>query len=279
MSLESSKPDEPTRKPISEKQLAANRANAQKSTGPTSPEGLARSAQNSFRHGFRASKFAILTIEDGQHLENLKADIIQTYQPVNHMELLACERIATTFFSMQRASQFEAGMFTRFVNLALDCEENLDDQLREKALPGSGQGAAFCMAEGFHIQNKRSNDFALFLRYKAQAERDYRRAVEEFERLRNLRDQLAEFPNEPISAADDTSVNEPTSREAAAETETERSEDLPPVPSPQSPAPEPIPNEPNPSREAATFPQSPAPSPQSPASDQQFDLAFPRSIC
>ena len=40
-----------------------------------------------------------------------------------------------------------------------------------------------------------SNSWSLFLRYQAQAERHYRRAIEEFERLKALR---AKLPNEPI---------------------------------------------------------------------------------
>jgi hypothetical protein len=52
--------------------------------------------------------------------------------------------------------------------------------------------------------NNRSHNFALLLRYKAQAERDYRRALEEFERLRKL-PPLAEFPNEPIASRETAS--------------------------------------------------------------------------
>jgi len=40
------------RKSVSPKQLAANRANAAKSTGPRTPEGKARSAQNGFQRMF-----------------------------------------------------------------------------------------------------------------------------------------------------------------------------------------------------------------------------------
>jgi hypothetical protein len=47
------------------------------------------------------------------------------------------------------------------------------------------------------------NSWSLFLRYQAQAERNYRRAVEEFERLKALRSELPpelpkELPNEPM---------------------------------------------------------------------------------
>jgi hypothetical protein len=51
-------------------------------------------------------------------------------------------------------------------------------------------------AEGFHRLNKYSNSFTLFLRYQAQTERLYRRAIEEFERLKALRHEL---PNEPVT--------------------------------------------------------------------------------
>ena len=53
-----------TRKPVSEKQLAANRANATQSTGPRSPEGKARSAQDSRKHGFTATTFAVVRLEE-----------------------------------------------------------------------------------------------------------------------------------------------------------------------------------------------------------------------
>ena len=54
----------------------------------------------------------------------------------------------------------------------------------------------YLFAEGFHRLNKHSNSFTLFLRYQAQTERLYRRAIEEFERLKALRHEL---PNEPVT--------------------------------------------------------------------------------
>jgi len=55
----------PHRKPsVSEIQLAANRANAAHSTGPRTPSGKARSAQNARKHGFTASTFAVVRLED-----------------------------------------------------------------------------------------------------------------------------------------------------------------------------------------------------------------------
>ena len=63
-----------------------------------------------------------------------------------------------------------------------------------------GQNRGYALAEGFHrmTSKKSSNTWLLFLRYQAQTERLYRRALEDFERLKALRHEL---PNEPILEA------------------------------------------------------------------------------
>jgi hypothetical protein len=50
------------------------------------------------------------------------------------------------------------------------------------------------IAEGFRRMTRQSDSWSLMLRYQAQAERMYRRAIEDFDRLKVLRD---EMPNEP----------------------------------------------------------------------------------
>jgi hypothetical protein len=192
-----------THRAISEKQLAANRANAAKSTGPRTATGRARSAQNALKHGFAAQSYCLIRGENPESLANLRADLVHTYCPVNHAELLAVERIAFAQWSIERCYQLEAGMFTSFFNKSLS--ENgadfLHPQITDDYDPAPSQNMAFVLADGLHRQSKHKS-FSLFLRYKSQVERDYRRAVEEWERVRKLRDELAEFPNEPISASE-----------------------------------------------------------------------------
>jgi hypothetical protein len=58
------------------------------------------------------------------------------------------------------------------------------------------QNRNYALADGFDRMARRpSNTWSLFLRYQAQAERQYRRAVEEFDRVKRLRPDLR---NEPI---------------------------------------------------------------------------------
>src|ERR1035438_7662813 len=64
---------------LSPRRLAANRANAAKSTGPITPEGKARSAQNSRKHGFTASTFAVVRLEELDETANLRQDLIDFY--------------------------------------------------------------------------------------------------------------------------------------------------------------------------------------------------------
>src|ERR1039457_5041984 len=187
-------------KRTSDKQLAANRANAAQSTGPRSPEGKSRSAQNSRKHGFTASTFAVVRLEDLDEVARLRQDLIAVYQPVNSQELFAIERIALAQQTLLRVERLHTGLCTTFLNEALDGNGRPlmgitaalvnDDNEITKA-----QNRNYLFAEGFHRLNKYSNSFTLFLRYQAQTERLYRRAIEEFNRLKALRHEL---PNEPI---------------------------------------------------------------------------------
>ena len=62
--------------PVSPEQLAANRANAAKSTGPRTPQGKTRSAQNARKHGFTASTFAVVRLEELDEVAHLKDDLL-----------------------------------------------------------------------------------------------------------------------------------------------------------------------------------------------------------
>jgi hypothetical protein len=189
-----------TTKPVSQQQLAANRANAAQSTGPRSPEGKARSAQNSRKHSFTATTFPVVRFEEIDEVAHLREDAIAVYQPVNSQELFAIERIALAQHALLRAERLHSGMFTTCLNETISADGRplvgisphlVDDDNRiEKA-----QNRNFLLAEGFRRATQNSPSWNLFLRYQAQSERLYRRAIEEFNRLKALRHEL---PNEPI---------------------------------------------------------------------------------
>jgi hypothetical protein len=186
-------------KPISEKRLAANRENAKRSTGPRTIEGKAASSRNAVKHGFRSSSFAVVRLEDLDEVEKFKADAVACYKPVNAQELIAVERIAMSQQLIFRGARLDAGMFTSALNDVLDRTNNPLIPM-DPDMVGDGdieitrqQNRNYCIAEGFRRIAKESNAIGLMLRYRAQAEREYRRAVEDFDRLKALRH---EMPNE-----------------------------------------------------------------------------------
>jgi hypothetical protein len=188
----------------SEKQRTANRANAARSTGPRTPEGKARSAQNSRKHGFAGAVFGVVRLEELDAVSNLKADLVSVYHPANAQELFAIERIALAQQALLRVARLEAGLFTCALDRALDRNSDAPIRLMSEILVSDidvlrAQNRNFALAEGFRQMVSQSDAWKLFLRYQAQTERLYRRAIEEFERLKALR---AELPNEPISEAE-----------------------------------------------------------------------------
>ena len=120
--------------------------------------------------------------------------------------------------SMLRAAQLEASLFTTGINDALaDARVHLENELARELEPIPGQTRGYLLAEGFRLlcATKGNDPWRVFLRYQAQAERNYRRALEEFERLKALRNEL---PNEPIVEAqpEETTADSPVAHEPLA---------------------------------------------------------------
>ncbi len=79
--------------PISEKQLAANRANAQKGTGPTTPDGKGKSCQNARRHGVTA-QVTVMTEEGRIQHDAFCSKMMADLQPVGSIEEFLASSVA-----------------------------------------------------------------------------------------------------------------------------------------------------------------------------------------
>src|SRR5713226_8115722 len=93
--------------------LAANRRNAQKSTGPRTPEGKARVRLNALKHGLTA-KQAPITPEEAAEFDTLLADFRSDLRPTNPLEDSRVLEIATSLWHMRRFQRIEAQVFNRF---------------------------------------------------------------------------------------------------------------------------------------------------------------------
>jgi hypothetical protein len=95
---------------LTEKQLAANRANAQKSTGPTSAEGKRRSSLNACRHNL-TGQVSAMTPEDRAAHDKFSEGIVRSLAPEGDLELQLAQRIATDSWRLNRASAIEDNLF------------------------------------------------------------------------------------------------------------------------------------------------------------------------
>jgi len=142
-------------------QIDANRANAQKSTGPRTPEGKARSRQNALRHGLQGQAL-LINSEDETEFNELVDDLLEEWQPATTTEEIVFYKMVEQYWLSRRGALLLAD-HTEF-------NDGDDD----------------------------SKQVALMLRYNTGAERGFYRALHELERLQKNRRQTQ--PNQPSEA-------------------------------------------------------------------------------
>jgi hypothetical protein len=99
-------------KQMTEKQLAANRANAQYSTGPRTPEGRAAVRYNALTHGILARAIvpeALAPYESAGDFAQLLTALHEGFAPASVMEELLVEQIAVAYWRLARLYRAEAG--------------------------------------------------------------------------------------------------------------------------------------------------------------------------
>jgi hypothetical protein len=92
---------------ISEKQLAANRANAAKSTGPKTPGGRRNSSRNATTHGLLANSILIEGESKPRFLQ-LIASLVNEFEPSTPSEHMLVETMAVARWRLRRIWTLEA---------------------------------------------------------------------------------------------------------------------------------------------------------------------------
>jgi hypothetical protein len=100
-------------------QIAANRANAQLSTGPRTAEGKAKIAHNAVKNGLTGAT-VLLPCEDAALYEQHVANTFRVWAPADHRERLLVQSIADTEWRLHRIPAFESAI------LALARVQNAD---------------------------------------------------------------------------------------------------------------------------------------------------------
>ena len=151
-------------------QIDANRRNAQKSTGPTTPEGRAAVRHNALKHGLTA-EILIPSMEEQPEFDRL-CDAFETeYQPVGPTEESLLENLAAAKWRLSRARKAETGFFLK---RSLDLEHESQDY---RELPANGRLALIV-----DLDSAGPDTLAKISRYEARLERSFYKALTELRR-------------------------------------------------------------------------------------------------
>src|SRR5580658_5218852 len=105
----------------SDDQIAANIANAQHSTGPTTEKGKYRTRLNAYRHGL-TGQICVVTPEEqaafDKHCDAIRASL----KPVGALETDLAQAIAEARWRLNRASALESGIFALCQHREKDCD-------------------------------------------------------------------------------------------------------------------------------------------------------------
>ena len=169
--------------------VAANRKNALKSTGPTTPQGKRRVAQNAVRHGF-FSQCLLVKHPDGKEDEGeyaaFYAALRKHYEPMDWLEELWVEKIAVWSWRLRRLIRCESGQISKAL-----ADHGYEIQ-QSKAADSENSGIAPLAnpemdAMTDHLFLPSNEDLERLLRYEAMISRQLNHAIAELERLQARR--------------------------------------------------------------------------------------------
>lgn len=149
------------------KQVAANKANAQHSTGPQSQAAKAAVRHNATKHGLTSQQL-IIPGEDPAAFESLAADLAESYNPANLHEQILVNQIAENLWRLLRARGIETAIF------------KLCMPSSKRAQANESEAAARAFEANTHT-------FDNLRRYEAAIERAYYRAIDHLIKLQKDR--------------------------------------------------------------------------------------------
>jgi len=91
-------------------QIQANRSNAQKSTGPRTPEGKATASHNAVKHGLLAEQ-VVIHGEDPAQFDLYRAGMLEELAPVGTVESMLAERAVSLAWRLRRAERLQSAVF------------------------------------------------------------------------------------------------------------------------------------------------------------------------
>ncbi len=156
------------------RQIAANKANAQHSTGPRTAEGKERSSQNATKHGLTATR-TLVGNEDANEYQQLRDGLYRDYAPANFQEEVLVDRIVSASWRTLRSRQMEQTLG----NMSIEQWQSK----RKADEPRTAKNDT----EALVISMINDDLWQVTQRYDTQISRDFFRSVAALQRMQNDR--------------------------------------------------------------------------------------------
>jgi len=152
-------------------QIKANQNNAQKSTGPKTPEGRDAVHLNGLKHGLR-SNILVLPGENLADFEHLLDSLEAEHQPATPTEVILVRQMAMASWRLRRVVHIEAAYYHLRRS---ELEDNFEEYYSDLSEPDRQA-----------IIHERDSDHILinFSRYEARLERSFHKGLTDLQRLR-----------------------------------------------------------------------------------------------
>lgn len=123
----------------SDRQLRANRANAQKSTGPRSVEGKLASSRNAISHGMTSLR-VVLDGEDATLYQAMITELVEEFRPTTAFESTLIQQLANVIWRLRRSIVYEAALFAWIAHLQSQAHDATGVVLGQVFLPLNAAG-------------------------------------------------------------------------------------------------------------------------------------------
>lgn len=168
-----------------EAQIAANRANALKSSGPQTPEGKARVAQNAITHGLTAAA-PVHPAEDPADFQIFRDNMLADLAPESPLDLYSAESIIATAWRLRRIPGIELQVHTSASGAPQFAAPSDADQSYPDQADSFRPSAEISMAAGW-MDSVRSLKLTNLNRHEAHLHRILSRDLNTYFRRRQLR--------------------------------------------------------------------------------------------
>jgi len=136
---------------VTSDRAAVNAANAQKSTGPSTPAGKQRSSLNALRHGL-TGHVVVLPTEDLTAYQSHLKRFVDQFQPTGALEDQLVQSLGDTTWRLNRVPAIEATF------LSLAAEDQLDSIRTNEPRAAS----ALALAQAFHQQSRALANISIY---------------------------------------------------------------------------------------------------------------------